>query len=152
MTIPTIRGTTAPTESDLVREWSIVIAHLHPTAVGNAVIGFIGRIVDDSEEDGRILLVDPFLYNDGAVVQRDGRSKEAQVTWVRSIAPVCGLTVPSMRVTPLAIVPLTDLPPGQVEAIRNKLVVAWDGREQLLRQSGRVQVASAGTSFEVPRS
>ncbi len=139
MTILSITASDCPSVEELAREWSIVIAHLFPNGAGDISVGYLGRIVDDGEEDGRITLCDPFNYHDGPEI-RKAPGGGAVMGWSRTSTPFCGLDVGKIRVTPMALCPLAELGPKQLDAVREALKPAWDGRAELRKKSGRLHV------------
>ncbi len=143
MTLHVIRPTSCPSSEELSRSWSLVVASRFPNGLGTATVGYLGRIVDDGELDGLITLADPFDYVDEIKLQ--GNPKAPQIGWERRIFPFCGLDVARVRVTAREILPLSELSPVQLDSLRERLIAAWDGRDELRKKGGRVTVASAGT-------
>lgn len=151
MNIPTIRGTTAPSVPELQRAWSIVVAHRFPSEIASQAVGYLGRIVDDGKEDGLITLEDPFDYDDHLELRPDPETRKPVGGWMRHCWPVLGFDVKTIRVIPAAIIPLADVNEKQVETIRKALIPAWESRERLREQGGRVTLAGPGTKIEPTR-
>lgn len=140
--IPIIRNTTCPSLEELAdkdKHWAIVYS-----IDGR---GFVGRVGDDSDDDG-IILLDPFDYFSKRALS--GTEEAPRIAMQRQIFPVDHFYVEEILVKVARVLPLCKLTPRALAAFREDMISGWEGREFLKKNGGNLDVASASTVISAP--
>lgn len=140
MNIPTIKATDAPSLDDLAKHFAIAVVALHPAELSPIEIGWFGRVDDDlarSSFGGLLVVDDPFSYQGTTVATSDKRIGRHHKIMIPN-----GGAVPRVYLRPVAVYTLEAWTIKQLEALRNALVPAWEGRKTMRDHGGSIQIAS----------
>lgn len=140
--IPIVRDTTCPSVAELAdksKHWAIVEA---PSGRR-----FLGRVdLENVAPTGHVRIDDPFEYGSERV------HSSGAIGMAYHVYPLENLDVDTTVVFLASAIALHRIGPTILAYLREKLVRAWDAREQIRMKSGRVELAGKDTTIESSRA